>query len=407
MQVVLSNGRLSDGRAVDIHISSGIIDAVTAAGGVAPETASNSIDLDGWLVLPAMAEPHAHLDKALTAEFIPNPTGDLMGAIESWIANAGDITEAETEARASQAVEMLVASGVTAVRTHVNCGEIMGPSSVKVLSRVRDTYRNVIDMQIVALPSNPMTGTAGAGNRAALAAGIEAGADLVGGCPHLDPDGTGLIDVAIDAAVEAGINIDLHVDETLDVDMLTLRDLARRVIDRCFDGSVTASHCVSLGMQEPSTQAEVAGIVAEAGIAVIALPQTNLFLQGHEHPTAMPRGITAIRALRDAGVVVAAGADNVQDPFNLVGRSDPLETAALLVMAGHVLPDDAYHLVAGGSRKTLGLAPVTISAGDPADLIAIDASSTRAAIAEAPMSRKVFRGGHLVAESTTTTTLFR
>ena len=50
-------------------------------------------DLAGMLLLPAMAEPHAHLDKALTAERVPNPTGDLAGAIDAWIAAAerGDL----------------------------------------------------------------------------------------------------------------------------------------------------------------------------------------------------------------------------------------------------------------------------------------------------------------------------
>jgi cytosine deaminase len=43
---------------------------------------------------------------------------------------------------------------------------------------------------------------------------------------------------------------------------------------------------------------------------------------------------------------VAGGADNLQDPFNVVGRADPLETAALLVMAGHLDPATAYDLVA-------------------------------------------------------------
>ena len=38
-------------------------------------------DLKGWLLVPAMAEPHAHLDKALTADIVPNPSGELMGAI--------------------------------------------------------------------------------------------------------------------------------------------------------------------------------------------------------------------------------------------------------------------------------------------------------------------------------------
>ena len=59
-------------------------------------------------------------------------------------------------------------------------------------------------------------------------------------------------------------------------------------------------------------------------------------------PVAPPRGLTAIRPLLDAGATVAAGADNLQDPFNLVGRADPMETAALMVMAGHLLPAEAY-----------------------------------------------------------------
>ena len=139
--------------------------------------------------------------------------------------------------------------------------------------------------------------------------------------------------------------------------------------------------------------------MAEAGIAVFPLPQTNLFLQGRDDPTATPRGLTAVAALQEAGALVAAGADNVQDPFNLVGRSDPLETAALMVMAGHQLPDDAYTMVSNNVRRAIGLAPVTVSPGDPADLVAIDAPSIRGAIADAPMSRRVFRQGRLVASA--------
>ena len=55
-----------------------------------------------------------------------------------------------------------------------------------------------------------------------------------------------------------------------------------------------------------------------------------------------------IRDIHEA--YLAAGADNLQDPFNLVGRGDCLETASLMVMAGHLLPDDAYHCVAGAAR---------------------------------------------------------
>lgn len=405
---LLRGGRLADGRLVDVEVADGRIAAVVeAVAGPAPEGSVE--ELAGWLLVPALAEPHAHLDKALTSERVPNPRGDLPGAIDAWLqaSEEGLFTHDDIVARAIRAMEMLLVHGVTAVRTHVNVYEQIGATSILAMIEARDRMGGLIDVEIVALTGTPMTGPDGAGNRAALIEAVEAGADLVGGCPHLDPDGPELIRNALAVAGDAGIGIDLHVDEMLDPSVLTLRELARQVVDTAFEQSVTASHCVTLGMQTPSVQREVAREVAAAGIAVVPLPQTNLFLQGRDHPTATPRGLTPIHALRDAGVLVAAGADNVQDPFNLVGRSDPLETAALLVMAGHVLPDDAYAMVSNDVRATLGLPRVTMQVGDPADLLAIDAPSIRGAIADAPMARRVYRAGRLVASADQTLTVHR
>ena len=102
-----------------------------------------------------------------------------------------------------------------------------------------------------------------------------------------------------------------------------------------------------------------------------------------------------------------AGGDNVQDPFNPVGRSDPLETAALLVMAGHVSPETAYDMVSNTARRVIGLPPVNLEPGDPADLVAIDAASVRSAIADATMSRRVYRRGVLVASADQRTAVMR
>ena len=201
--------------------------------------------------------------------------------------------------------------------------------------------------------------------------------------------------------------MDLHVDETLDPKMLTLRDLARRVSETGFPYSVTASHCVSLSVQSADVQRRIAYEVAAAGIGVVPLPPTNLFLQGREQPSSMPRGIAPIDVLRSAGVEVALGGDNVQDPFNPVGRSDPFETAALAVMASHQLPGDAFHLVSNGVRKVLGLGAVELTLGRPAnpmsaDFLVVNAASVREAIADAPSDRRVFKGGLEVAVTTTT-----
>lgn len=401
--MLIRNARLADGRHVDIETRGGTIAEVTPAAGAAPSGGTDHHDLDGWLLLPAMAEPHAHLDKALTAEAVPNPTGDLSGAIEAWVAaaEAGAFTHDDMVARVRAALDKLLLNGVTAVRSHINCGSGAGISHLVAAQEAVADHHGLMHVEFVALTHSPLSGPDGEANRSALRDAIDRGVDLVGGCPHLEPDGVGSIEVALDAALHGGIPVDLHVDETLDATMLTLRDLARAVIEHGLEGRVAASHCVSLGMQTPDMQARVAAEVAAAGLAIIPLPQTNLFLQGRDHAQATPRGLTAIAALRDAGVLVAAGGDNVQDAFNLVGRSDPLETAALLVMAGHVLPDDAYDMVSNNVRRAMRLPVIRFDIGDPADFVAIDAASIRAAIADAPADRRVFHAGRLVAATST------
>lgn len=401
-EILIKNALLSDGRLVDIAVANGVIASVgpVAAGEMTETTTVH--DLEGWLVLPAMAEPHAHLDKALTADLVPNAAGDLQGAIDAWVAAAGrgEITYDDTVARAARAIEMLLVSGVTAIRSHVNVGPGYGASSIRAVHEARSQFDGLVDLQTVALVHSPLAGPDGAANRAALDEAVEAGVDAIGGCPHLEPDGAAMIDHAIRVAADAALPLDLHVDETLDASMLTLPEFARQLIESGFEHGATASHCVSLGMQGPATQGEVAVLVAEANLAVVALPQTNLFLQARGVPTAPPRGLTAVDRLVDAGATVCAGGDNVQDPFNLMGRADPLETAALMVMAGHQSPEVAYDMVSNRARIAMGLAPVQVVPGSPADLVGIDAVSLREAIASAPGSRKTFRAGRLVAVTT-------
>ncbi len=155
-------------------------------------------------------------------------------------------------------------------------------------------------------------------------------------------------------------------------------------------------------MQDIDTQERVAALAAECGVSVITLPQTNLFLMGRNHRIGVPRGLTALRPLLVAGANLAAGGDNMQDPFNTMGRGDPMETAALLVMAGHLRPEEAYEAVSAGARRAMGLPVVTMAPGDPGELLAMRAEGLRDAIADASVARIVFHRGRPVARTTIT-----
>ena len=411
-KVMLRRAALADGRLVDIGLLDGVIASISPhdPGPLgAGFTAVQVHDLAGSLILPALVEAHAHLDKALTADIASNLTGDLGGAIDAWVlaASRNLFGFDNMVHRATQALESLLVNGATAVRSHINIGVEVGIDHLRAVQQATAGFVGLMDIQLVALMHSPITGVDGAGNRSMLAQALALGVDLVGGCPHLDPNPPGAVRVLFAAAAEAGVDIDLHTDETLEPTAMSLLDMAREVQRTGFSHRVAASHCVSLSVQSVARQREIAREVAAANIAVIPQPQTNLYLQGRAHPSSMPRGLAPISLLRDHGVVVAAGGDNVQDPFNPVGRSDPLETAALLVMAAHQIPAAAYDMVANNARRVLGLAPIGFTVGDPADFLAIEATSVRQAIANSAHCRQVFRRGRLVARSHTTTNIFR
>ncbi len=354
------------------------------------------IDAKGALLTSALAEPHSHLDKAFLAERVPNPTGDLMGAITAMESSRGQISLADTIDRAERAVRLMVGNGVTAIRTHADVTEWNTLDSIEALIEVRKRTQGMVDLQICALLGWPLSGDEGKSNLELGRKAIAMGADILGGCPHLDVDPEGANNALIELAGNLGCGLDLHTDEHTDVNRVSLEHLAERIIATGFTNRVVASHCVSLGVQPESSQARISEKVAEAKIGVVALPHTNLFLQGRDSPTAPPRGLTAIASLRRSGVKVAIGADNLQDPFNPIGRGDPLESAGLAILTAHLLPLDAFAAVSNIARDVMGLVDSGPTVGSRADLMLTPSGSIREAIASTPERNLVIHKGKIV-----------
>jgi hypothetical protein len=82
---------------------------------------------------------------------------------------------------------MGLANGATAVRSHVGIYEGVGTKAVEALLEVREALRGRVDLQLVALTVS-LTDPEGERLLAPLRAAMEMGVDVVGGCPHLDPN---------------------------------------------------------------------------------------------------------------------------------------------------------------------------------------------------------------------------
>jgi cytosine deaminase len=397
----LLGGMVPDGTRVDVELDGGTVASVTPASGAHATptagtttdgtTSADTLDLTGYLLLPAPAEPHAHLDKALSWDAIRPPMGDLRAAIMAWRSYAETMTTDDVASRArAQALRML-SQGTTAIRTHVDV--LLGDQPLRgitALVEVRDELADLIDIEIVALAGPDVPD-------AHVEAALDAGADVLGGASHLADDPLADLHRLLDIAERRGVPVDLHTDEGLAA-AVTLDAYARRTAD--WPQNRSAGHCVRLGTLERSRRDAVIADAVSSGIGIIANPITNLYLQGWDDDVAMPRGIAPARALLGAGARFAAGADNVRDPFNPLGRGDALETAMLLVAASHLTVDEAYAAVSTGAREVMGMPVAGVVPGAAADLLAIRADSLVHAVAEAPPERIVLRRGAIVAATT-------
>lgn len=399
----LRNVRLLDQTLADLDLAAGEITAVRAADGRAADgRAGIGTDATGWRLIPGAGEPHAHLDKALSAEQIepgPQAGNDLVTAIDQWRSLVPTLTTEDFAERARRAVHRYVANGITTIRTHADALREGDPlRGVDALLGLRQDLGDRLTLQVCLLagPDTP---------DAVIEDAIGRGVDVVGGCPHLTDEPVKETGRLLDIAERFGLPVDLHTDEQTTTGHLDLVDLAEQVIARGLQQQVTASHCVRLGMLGQDRRRPVVDLVAKAGIGIVTLPITNLYLQGRDADRAQPRGLTAVRALLEAGVRVAAGADNLRDPFNPVGRADPFETTSLLVTAAHLRPAEALAAVTTTTRSVLGLPPAGTGPGSRADFMLVPDVPLDEVVAGAQTARVVVHGGRVLADTRVNTVL--
>ena len=335
------------------------------------------------LALPPFADLHVHADRAYAGG--PRPPRSLADAVELVSEVKRASTEEAVRERALRLLRRALAHGTLRVRTHVDVDELVDERALRGVLAARAELAGRLDVEIVAFGTK-LCDPADDDGRRRLVSAVEAGAELVGAVPafHADPETS--IAAVLALARELGVRADLHVDETTDPSALRLERVADETLALGLEGRVSASHCCSLASVPDAAARRTIEKVAAAGITVIAQPALNLYLQDRADRTPRARGVTLVRELLDAGVEVRFGSDNVCDVFYPYGDADPLESAFLAALTAHV--DDEDVLLAGicdGRTR--------IEAGDPADLVLLDAGSVREAVARRPGARTVVRAG--------------
>lgn len=407
MDLVLRGARLPDRPdLVDVAIAAGRIAAV------APRLevfTAREIDAAGRVVIPGLVESHFHLDKALLGAGAPAGAGSVQGAIEATARAKRRFTVEDIAGRARRALELAVRHGTTVMRTHVEVDPIVGLMGMEAILPLQREYAWAVDLQICVFPQEGIFQAPG--TEALMRKALAMGGEAVGGVPYNDTDALAHLDLVFALAREFDRDVDLHLDFADDADRVLIGEVAERTARQGWEGRVCAGHVTALGALAPPALAPLAGRIRDAGISLLVLPATDLYLMGRRDERNVRRGLAPVRRLVEAGVNVAVSTNNVQNPFTPFGDADLLRMANLLAIAGHlgtvddlglVLRMATEHGARAVRRGDYGLGP-----GARADLVLLDCTEPAAAVAAVPERLAVVKDGAIVVTNRVETTLAR
>lgn len=387
--LVLDHARSEGGTPVQIGINSGRIAAIVSHGEDLGEAAKR-VDLEGALVVPGLIDGHIHLDTTLFGDswrpHRPCKAGfDVAERIAIQKENIA--TAAPLDDRAEALLRCVVSRGTTHLRTHVEIDVDLGLAHLEGICRLRERYRHAVSIQIVAFPRGVIRHK---GTYELLEEALRQGADLVGG---VDPagyegDATLHLDAIFHLAAKYEKGIDIHLHDHGSLGLYQLREIAGRARAADMRGQVAVSHAYALGDLPWDMVAPTAGDLAEAGVAIM----TNA---PGDHP------FPPVMALRQAGVTVFAGNDDVRDSWWPYGDGDMLERAMLIGYRSGFYTDEelrvAFDLVTSAAAKALSISGHGLVVGNPADIVTMRAHHIPQAVVERPVRELVFKAGKLVA----------
>jgi cytosine deaminase len=160
---------------------------------------------------------------------------------------------------------------------------------------------------------------------------------------------------------------------------------------------VVVGHMAKLSLLPPGEVANIARGLADAGIAVTVLPATDLFLMGRDQDHSVRRGVADANLLCEHGVNCSLSSNNILNPATPYGDCSLIRMANLY--ANVIQLDrpaqlrECFNMLTERSAKVLNLKDYGFAAGNPADIVILNAQSPEQAIAEISRPVAVFKKG--------------
>jgi cytosine/creatinine deaminase len=389
----------------DIAIADGYITEIAAAGG--STTDEQTLDAEGKLLIPGLVDPHIHLDKALLLTRYPAVEGTFTEALHQTLQAKAEYTITDIQTRAEKILQRAIAFGTTAMRTHVEVDPILQLKSITALGSLKQKYAWGINLQLAIFAQEGITNQPGTVDL--LKKAMEMGGDVIGSAPYVDPQPKKNIRLVFDLAQEFNCDVDFHLDFIDDDAPLLLPVVIEETLKRNWQNRVCLGHMTKLAGLTPAELTALIPSLQEAGIAILALPATDLYMMAREDTHNVRRGVAPIDQLAESGVKVGLATNNVQNLFTPFGDGDLLKICTLLAQvlqlgttASHQLCLD---MATSKAAEAIGINNYGVAVGKVGDLVLLETDSVSSAIGTAPLNRTTIKSGQIVAQSSYSATL--
>ncbi|GFK21413.1 amidohydrolase family protein [Tetragenococcus halophilus] len=407
MDLLIKNARIEDDRPLqDVAIDDGKITQVAED---IQDKADKEIEADGRVLVPGFVESHVHLDKALISDRRPNKSGTLQEAITVTAELKPTFTKEDVYDRARRVLDMIVAHGVTAIRSHAEFDPAQGFTGFDTILDLKEEYKNLVDIQVVAFPQEGIFKAPG--TEKMMHEAMEKGADVVGGIPYNDAPANEHIDLIFEIAKKYDKDIDLHQDFSDEADNISIEYLCKKTIEEGYQGRVTVGHFTAMHALPDEKLYPIIELMKEANIHVISLPPTDLHLGARHDEYNVRRAITPIRKFRDSGLNVSISTNNIRNAFTPYGNGDILQSAMLAIPTAHLGGADdivtVLPMITTNPAKAIGLEKYGIEKGNKADVVLLDTKVVKNAIIDIPTRLYVIKNGRITVETKKEIKIFR
>lgn len=279
---------------------------------------------------------HSHFDKAYVINDANLALGDALmerkWKLFNFMKKGPAYSDENLEERISRAIEMLIDQGVTLASSFIDVDSIIGLRALKIAIKVREKYKNKINIKYVLQPLEGLVYNDEAREVFIKACELT---DIIGGLPSRDrPEPEKHLDIIFELAKKLNKPVHVHIDQENNPNEHDTELLCQKTIEHGLQGKVWAVHAISVSAQPEHYQDKIIALMKEAGVAVVICPRAALGMKQLGQFTApLHNSIAPFKKMLDAGVPISFGVDNIADLFQPFVDGDMLTEMLVLMEA--------------------------------------------------------------------------